>query len=470
MGSAPAKDQWRLSEQLDLQHGGRSQAALCPHSMIEDRSARDISAMKIHLRAQTFGNLWRYLRNVRFLSSKKLQRADVLFFSADANKSETVVGGQKFDRYLDTLGSLAKSEGFSIKSIAWPGNFYHGKKTWVETLNITWPSLVAFVRDALSREPGSERHRISFFVATLEAINPRVIFTIGGTSPLRLAASSLEIPCVEVLHARGYHTSPEAWFAPRELPSHALAFDEISRDLLVKHCGQKCEVILTKDYWITAWRNQSQLRAKASPNTLPEFEFAPNRADVPYRILVSLQWGYGGDSTRYVGEARGKIFENGLFPMNLVEAIRALGESAFWHFRLHPVQLNSGRRLYRNQRKYLDQLFRGHQNVDILNPSRAPLPTLLSECTHNITTSSSLCYEAAEFGIPTLTTSPLLLSGEPLQDRFRDLASEGYLTKVEPDYPDIANWVIETIPMAPRHKSDLGRSIEDVLNGFIAKP
>lgn len=426
--------------------------------------------VKIRFSGRTLHNLVCYLRNIGFLSARKLQKADVLFFSADGDKSETVVGGQKFDRYLDPLGAIAKSKGFSTISIAWPGSFYHGKRTWAETINVTWPYWGAWVRDVLSRESGSERHRISFFMAALQAIDPSVIFTIGGTSPLRLASSSLGIPCVEVLHARGYDRSPETWFSPRELPSHALAFDEVSRDLLVKHCGQECAVILTRDYWISNWHNPSQAKPKASRITFPEFKFAPPRTEVPYRILISLQWGYAGDSAGDIGKARSEIFENGLFPMGLFEAISSLGANAFWHFRLHPVQLNSGRKLYRNQRKYLDQLVRQHQNVEIFNSSRAPLPALLSECTHNITASSSSCYEAAEFGIPTLTTCSLLLSGEPLQDYFHDLASEGYLTKVEPDYSDIANWVRETTPLAPRRKGNLGRPIDDVLSGFFPRP
>ena len=392
-----------------------------------------------------------------------------MFFSYDANKSERVVGGQSFDRYLDTLGLFAQSKGFSIASIAWPGSFYHGKKTWGKALNITWPFLVALARDFFSREAESKRHRLSFFVALLDTVNPRVIFTIGEFDGLiRSAARSLGIPCVEVLHASGYHTPPDEWFSSWALPSHVLAFDEVSKELLVEYCGRNSEVILTEDYWTNSWRLQRQAETRANRISLPQFAFSPIKTSAPYRILVSLQWGYGGDSTRYVGESRGKIFENGLFPFNLLEAMDSLGESAFWHFRLHPVQLNSGKRLYRKQRKYLDRIFEKRQNVDVRHASHAPLPSLLAECTHNITTSSSSCYEAAEFGIPTLTTSPLLLGGAVLESRFQDLAREGYVTKVDQDFTGITHWVRETSPMAPRQKRRLGRSIEDVFDGLIA--
>jgi hypothetical protein len=80
-----------------------------------------------------------------------------------------------------------------------------------------------------------------------------------------------------------------------------------------------------------------------------------------------------------------------------------------------------------------------------------------------------LCYEAAEFGIPTLTTSPLLLSGQALESRFQDLSRERYVTKVGPDFSGIADWVKETSLMKPRHRSELGQSIEDVLDSFLSK-
>jgi hypothetical protein len=410
-----------------------------------------------------------YFRNINFLSSRRLEKADVLFFSSDANKSETVVGGKRFDRYLDTIGSLAKSKGYSIKSISWPGSFYHGKKTWRETLNITWPFLIALAKDVFSTETESKTHRLSFFLYLLELVKPRVIFTIGEFDGfVRSAARSLGIPCVEVLHASGYHTSPDAWFATQELPSHVLAFDKVSKELLVEYCGRDSEIILTQDYWTNAWHQQPKDTIMGNGISLPKFAFTPTLSSAPYRIVVSLQWGYGGDSSRYVGKSRGEIFQNGLFPINLLKAMDDLGESAFWHFRLHPVQLNSRMSLYKKQRKYLDRLFEGRRNVDVLNASHTPLPSLLSECTHNITTSSSLCYEAAEFGIPTLTTSPLLLSGQALEARFQDLSREGYLTKVDPDFPGIANWVRGTSLMMPRHRSGLGRSVEDVFDGLIA--
>lgn len=422
-------------------------------------------AIKSKISLQTIALLIDFVRNINFFSHRRLKKSDVLFFSSDANKSERVVGGQQFDRYLDTLSLLAKSKGLLTQSIAWPGSFYHGRKTWGKALNITWPYLVALARDVLNSETESKKHRLSFFVSILERVNPRVIFTIGEFDGLiRSAARRLEIPCVEVLHASGYHTSPDGWFAGLALPSHVLAFDEVSKELLVEYCGRDSEVILTEDYWTNSWHKDIRDETKAGGISLPQFEFAPILTSAPNRILVSLQWGYGGDSTRYVGESRGKIFENGLFPSKLLEAIEALGESAFWHFRLHPVQLNSGRGLYKKQRKYLNRLFAGVHNVDVRRASHAPLPSLLAECTHNITTSSSLCYEAAEFGIPTLTTSPLLLSGESLQFRFRDLSREGYVLKVDPNFPGIVDWVRETGPMLPRHRSELGRSIHDILD------
>ena len=426
---------------------------------------------RIQVWLQRLTRLGPYFRNINFPASRRLERADILLLSYDDNKSETVVGGKRFDRYLDTIGIVANSKGFSVVSVAWPGNFYHGYKTWGPTLNIALPYLVALARDFFSTQTDSKTYRHSFYVTVLELVNPRVIFTIGEFDGfIRSAARSLGIPCVEVLHASGYHTSPDTWFASQELPSHVIVFDEISKELLSEFCGPNSEVILTEDYWTNAWHKHNQEVTKADDISLPEFAFSPKLTPAPYRIVVSLQWGYGGDSTRYVGESRGKIYENGLFPLSLLDAIDALGESAFWHFRLHPVQLNSGIWLYRKQRRYLSRLFGGRNNVDVLNASCAPLPSLLSECTHNITTSSSLCYEAAEFGIPTLTTSPLLLKGEALERRFQDLSREGYLTKAEPDFPGIAKWVRETTLLMPRRRGGSGRSIEDVLDGLTAGP
>lgn len=391
---------------------------------------------------------------------KRIIPADVLFFSSDANKGEALSSGQMFSKLLDPLNILLTSRGFKCADFANPGSKLRGQQTWAGTITINRSFAKALIKDIFSLRREKDYFRRKFFRELLSKTRVRAIFTIGGMSALREAARELGIPCVEVLHGKGYREDPRTWLAPKALPSHAIVFDSTSSTLLKNHYGSQIGILDSQDYWLGRFIRNTNLDDESTSDWNSFFfsSILPNTAR-PLRVLVSLTYGYAGESPAFAGR-----FPNGLFPEELLGAIEELGDLGFWYFRFHPVQLESAAKVHRLQRHYMNELAAKRKNIDWSMASKAPLPLLLSRVTHNLTTSSSLCYEAAEFGVPTYTVSENLGEGGRNAQKFEDLVQEGYLTKGSADPQKIARWISQTAMKPARGMTSFGKPIENHLD------
>lgn len=385
--------------------------------------------------------------------------ADVLFFSHDANKAETIDSGQMFNKLLDPLNILLTSGGLICLDFANPGSKLSGDRTWAGTVTINRLFARALIKDIFSLRGEKGYFRRKFFRELLSKTQARAIFTIGGMSALREAARELAIPCVEVLHAKGWVENPRLWLAPRALPSHAVVFDSTSSTLLKNHYSSQIEILDTQDYWLKRFIPNTNVNHESTPGW-SSFSFARGLPDVdhPLKVLVSLTWG----TSELVGLVRG--YPNGLFPDKLLDAIDEIGDLGFWYFRFHPVQLASVAKVHRRQRLYMSELAAKRKNIDWFMASTAPLPVVLSRVTHNLTTSSSVCYEAAEFGVSTYAVWEDSREGGRNAQTFEDLVHEGYLTKGPADPQAITRWISQTAMKPPRDMTSFGKPIENHLN------
>lgn len=390
----------------------------------------------------------------RFLS------AEVLFFSHDGDKGETLSSGQKLGKLADPLNILLTSRGFKCADFANPGSKLRGQQTWAGTITINRSFAKALIKDIFSLRREKDHFRRKFFRELISKTQARAIFTIGGLSALREAARELGIPCVEVLHGKGHRTDPRIWLAPKALPSHAIVFDSTSSTFLKNHYGAQIGILDTQDYWLESFiRNRNS--DYESTSNWSSFSFASGLPDTERRlkVLVSLTWGYAGKRP-----VLGDRYSNGLFPEELLDAIDELGDLGFWYFRFHPVQLASVAKVHKLQRLYMEELAAERKNIDWSMASKTPLPVLLSRVTHNLTTSSSLCYEAAEFGVPTYAVGENIREPGGNAQTFEDLVHEGYLTKGPADPQAITRWISQTGMKPPRGMTNFGKSIENHLD------
>lgn len=271
----------------------------------------------------------------------------------------------------------------------------------------------------------------------LEKAQPRIVLTIGLPASLALAAHSLDIPVVEVLHGKGYLDIP--WeFDHREseqLPTDVFALDETSAVTFRRLQPKGVITHHVADPWL-------ELFAQPYGQLPEEWKWPRDLGRGKERIVVvSLQWGYAGDHGEHQQFAG--ILSNGLFPTEIEIAILRTASDTQWLFRLHPVQMH-GRR-YAWAPGLLEDLARRHANVEWRAASRTPLPALLAEATHHVTMLSGSTHEAAEMGVPTALLCPTARPGQIHGHWFQGLIDKGYATRVDLRRADqLLDWLAQT--------------------------
>lgn len=394
----------------------------------------------------------------------KIEKTDVLVFSGDLDKGELLESGVRFNKVTDTLAVVARSRGHSVQEIAWPGSQIVRGKCWSNAFSVSR----SFALSLFSEKFLPANLSNPFFTRLLRRASPRIIFTIGGFSALRRAAHDLGIPCVEVLHGKGYVSDINEWFGEGHYLKKVIAFDDRSALTIESQWGADCEVFVVRDYWVESFLSpHPSLEKLLLQQQVPElFEDVEDRQrGFKYRILVTLTWGYAGEA---VGTKLGLngVLPNTLFPETLLDLIEHLGPQAFWGFRLHPVQLHSGRPIYRRQRRLIAKLLGKYSNVDWVETSRIPLPVLLGSATHHITMMSMSSYEAAQFGVPTLALCPSIRTGGSQSKLFHDLELEGYLKKNHGDFGCVLGWLTESGRQHARNSASNAIQLKDFFEKF----
>lgn len=279
---------------------------------------------------------------------------------------------------------------------------------------------------------------------------------IGLPSTAIRAARISGARSLEVLHGYGYSSVPWGWdWAPKEaLPDVVIAFDAVSANTFGALANKGLQVSLVENLWYRKFRDPdefSRLPAfwRQEQNWIPKGKKA---------VLVSMSWGYDGDHGTYTFFAG--ILKNGLFPEELIEAIKLAGDEYYWIFRLHPVQLlgeRSGR-----YRKILDDLCGKFRNCEWETGTRAPLPLLLRCCHAHISMVSMTAYDAAFMGVRSLMLCPTLRPGGANELMFDDLKRRGYVELGSFDANAIVSWVQSTGPKGAQFPDEAQREKTDI--------
>lgn len=384
-----------------------------------------------------------------------MKKCDVLLICHDANRGDTK-DGLPYSKIIDALNELIDSYGFRCTQFARPYSKLVGKKAWGKPYSLDkyfkkipyWNSdIYVFLNWLLRRltlgSIGTLKRfdllkSIHVYTWLLLRTRPRLIIAIQPESDLCRLAYLLKIPLIEPLHGLGYSNIPWDYdtLTNAELPSFIVSFDQLSTSTFSPLKKQGIPVLSMEHPWYN-----SELKSQLRKND-QEAASVPH-IDKQYKkvILVSLVWGYGDDFGAHP-EFSGILVDNHLIPQQVVDLISETHDSVFWCIRRHPVQLRSDD--YDYQLDFLNDLVEKNKNCEWEKSSTCSLDSFLPHIDGHITMSSMTSYDAALFGIKTLTLCPTILPGAIHEGRFQDLVQLGYLEKAEFDKEIIQKWISET--------------------------
>lgn len=385
------------------------------------------------------------IKSLRFKDTyKDLGRCDVILCCSDSDRTEEYEGLQ-YSRIADSLAEELSKEGVNIQRFAWPYSQLVGRRAWGYAhsanrhffLNLLWSK----GRRALGLEPAAESLEINFYDQLISQTEARSLVGIGLPPTAIKAARIRGIKSIEVLHGYGYSSVPWGWdSAPRDaLPDVVIAFDDLSAKTFGAIAARGLQVLRIENLWYRKFRDNREFSALPA-QWRREQSWIPNGKKV---ILVSMSWGYDGDHGPYPFFAG--VLKNGLFPEELVEAIKMAGENYYWIFRLHPVQMQSERS--GRYKKILNDLCGQFNNCEWEVGTKAPLPLLLKRCHAHISMVSMTAYDAAFMGVRSLMLCPTLRSGGANELMFSDLKLQGYVELGTFDPSAIVLWLQATGPI-----------------------
>lgn len=293
--------------------------------------------------------------------------ADILFFSADANRSESR-DGKAWDRVLDPIAVCAEKAGFSSAIFAYPGSELFGEKTFLE------------VTPLQQKDPSL----LNPYLPPLVKLKPKVVFATNANPLLCETAKALDIPVIEVLHARGYSRVYKAWETrpSSQLPNGVISYDEQSTEVFSKFVP----VLQVPNYRYPSEKDMAR-QWELSPEGSQYLELV---SQFPHVVTFTSTWGENH---------WGREFIDGGIPIDLLRLVEAR-EDLFLQVRLHPVL-----RMKPSFSKHAEQLERkleGHRHprINFDTASTAPIYSILGISTVHITYESLAVYEAADDGLP----------------------------------------------------------------------
>jgi hypothetical protein len=379
--------------------------------------------------ATKLGNVRDFILRQLEPSAQSATPVNALFFSQELHHTDQI-DGKRFDRHIDPLIRLIEQQGFSAQKI--------GLRTlerteagqyaipW-EALRSHWTSSILFrfekrlflrkfkthsalcrvlESSGLSLEDLARAVSSVFFFERgfgrlIERMKPRAVFVACYWSPiamgLMLAATRRNVLSVDVQHGKrgphaayytgwlkvpssGYGTLP-SYFWVWGIPS----FKQIKNCDLAGREDEHHRALLGGSPWHLHWTNREN--ADQAWQAYPALR--TSLAGATRVVLVSLQ-----------------PLEGPLLPEIILESIRFGSPDWFWLMRIHPHQRN---RIPEAQ-KILRE--RGLKNADIEDASLAPLMILIPETHLHVTHSSSVAYDAMEYGIRTVFIDPNSRSNE----------------------------------------------------------
>lgn len=237
------------------------------------------------------------------------------------------------------------------------------------------------------------------------------------------------------------------------LPNAFLVWDHGSHEVISKWAKNKnVDVKITGNPWVDRFKN------KKPNDTLVENlkeKYKIQKKDKK-SALLTLSWGGHGLENKFIHPSLEKYIKNSR-------------EEIEWRIRLHPNQVqgfasDEGREFLKYFNNNLKEI-----GVEYENSTAMPLPLLLANVDYHVTWLSSVCMEAAYFGVPSLALAPKIQQGSEYESYYNYLCELGYVTKLMPTYENIEEWFERRKSLVLSPYQDYSKNFKTVMNDIINK-
>lgn len=393
---------------------------------------------------------WRIIEKI-FWDIFKLDRIDypecsVLTFACDNDRSITI-SGKKYAPLINTVEDALEKRGLQCTSISRIASRVRGALSHGRVFSPDGGFARAMILKRLKglflpagAYPFSnlEKH---VWDRILDQCKPRAVVGILPSRELCVACKQRGIWVADMQHgviAETHHWYGGAYRSKEPAqwaPDAFLVWDEGSAEVLrawAPNAGAAVEVI--GNPWVDRFRKKDPGDAvyRELVERYPQVENGkPN-------ILISLSWHALAIPNRFIHPALERFILETLDTYN-------------WIVRLHPNQVQGFAANEADEfQTYLAATY-PPGSLDWGLPTEMPLPLLLSRIDRHVTWNSSVCLEAASFGIRSLLMDPELLPGEKNGSYYSFLTDLGYTQKIRPEYDGVKAWFtdLDRAPLVP---------------------
>lgn len=354
---------------------------------------------------------------------KSLSECDVLFICHDVDRSLTL-NKMAYSPLIDSILDDFQNQGLKCSSFSLPLSKLVGKKGY----NYPYSANKLYLITRLISRIKFVSHllEINFYEIILKKGKPKVVITIGSNPELAKSVKKIQSYHIEVLHGMGYERIEWGWefLNAKELPHEIMTLDHTSFKVF--------KPLESKGVKISFIPHPFLRKFLGNHNIPSEWKLSPSKK-YSKQILVSLQWGYSGEIKEL-----SDILENGLY-FRVIEDLIVKRPEILWRFRLHPFQ--NRQKKYSKTKKQMVSLTSKYENIEWVESTNLPIPSILELCIGHLTMSSMTSYEAAYFNVPTFALCPTLKPNGHFCNMFKDLVEKGILTKGEPEFETLNNWI-----------------------------
>lgn len=378
--------------------------------------------------------VFKILRDVFRKDKIDYPECDVLTFACDTER-HTRYRGKHYSPLIDTLQDAMEQKGLRCVSITRIASVIKGEKSHGQVFSPEGGFARAMVLKRLKGIFNRSRYPFSYAEArvwrrVLETTKPKVVIGVFPSRELCSVCHEMGIWVADLQH--GVIAESHPWYGQgfrgsepvQWLPDAFLVWNEGTAKIIRKWASAiGIDIQIVGNPWVDRFRAR-----RPDDELVNELERIYPQTDNPLpKALLSLSW---GDET--VGD--------GIIHPHVERFVLDTLDRYEWHFRLHPNQLQG----YATDegidfKHYFSDTF-PPESINWQMASAMPLPLLLSRCDLHITTHSSVCIEAASFGIPSALTDPELSAGGKRSDYYEYLVSAGYADKIGQSYDAITKW------------------------------
>lgn len=359
----------------------------------------------------------------------------VLTFACDNDRS-AIVRGKNYAPLINTVEDALARRGVECTSISRIASTLKGDLTHGRVFSPEGGFARAMVTKRLKQlVQGPALYPFSYaekriWGAILDQCKPRAVVGILPSRELCAACKERGIWVADIQH--GVIAEAHPWYGasfrgsePKNwAPDAFLVWDEGSAEVVRKWSGQSGAAIeVIGNPWVDRFRRKAD-DDLVYQEMLARYQLQKNGKP---NVVVSLSW---------------QVFDipNGFIHPALERFILETLDTYNWRVRLHPNQLQG---FASNEApefaRYVERTYpRGALEWEIT--SAMPLPLLLSRTDYHVTWNSSVCLEAAAFGIRSLLMDAKLLPGNQWEEYYKFLSDLGYAQKIVPLYDNVKSW------------------------------